>query len=203
VRRSVQKIIIGSLLGDGWLNPMTPTQKSSYRVKYSDRSIGYLTWIHDQVAELKPSELKSIPKYSQHLFYTESRTDLGEFRKLFYPNEGEKRVPQNIKSLLKDPLSLAVWFMDDGTLDFRDKYHRNALFATHCFSFNDCNLLSDMLRENFGLKVSVCKCQMRGKMYYRLYVYSESMKLFEDIIKPFMHKDYAYKIRNCQGQQQR
>ena len=83
-------------------------------------------------------------------------------------------------------------------IDFRDKYHRNALFATHCFSFNDCALLKDTLLKNFGIRVSVCKCQMRGKMYYRLYVYSESMNLFEDTVRPFIHKDYAYKIRSCQ-----
>lgn len=136
-----------------------------------------------------------IEKYSQHYFYTSLSKELGDIRKLFYPNEGKKRVPPNIKELLNDPMSLAIWYQDDGTLDFRSKYHRNSLFATHCFSFEDCILLRDTLLENFGIKVSVCKCKMREKMYYRLYVLSESMNSFVEIIHPFVHENFAYKIR--------
>ena len=195
MKKHVQNIIVGSLLGDGWLNQMSSTQKSVFCLKCNDKSIGYLKWIQEHIGELKPSVLKNIEKYSQHYFYTQSRTDIGELRTLFYPKEGKKIVPPNIKDLLTDPVSLAVWYQDDGTLDFRDKYHRNALFATHCFSFEDCVLLKETLQENFGIKVSVCKCQMRGKMYYRLYVYSESMDCFVKTIQPYIHENYTYKIR--------
>lgn len=195
MKKEVQNIVVGSLLGDGWLNAISPTQKSVFCVKCHDKSIEYLDWLREQIAELKPSQLKSVSRYSQHYFYTRSQRDLGDFRKLFYPNEGKKRVPPNIKKLLNDPVSLAVWYQDDGTLDFRSKYHRNALFATHCFSFKDCTLLKETLYENFGIKVSVCKCQMRGKMYYRLYVLSESMDCFVETVRPHIHENYAYKIR--------
>ena len=195
MEKCVQSIIVGSLLGDGWLNQISPTLKSVFCLKCNDKSIGYLEWIRKEIRELKPSVLKSVEKYSQHYFYTQSREDIGNLRKIFYPNEGKKIVPPNIKSLLTDPVSLAIWYQDDGTLDFRSKYHRNALIATHCFSFEDCVLLKDTLQENFGIKVSVCKCQMRGKMYYRLYVLSESMDCFVETIRPHIHQDYAYKIR--------
>lgn len=195
MKKRVKNILVGSLLGDGWLHGLSPTQKSSFHLKCNNKSIGYLDWVRNELDELNPSDLKSIEKYSQHHFYTQSSTDIGEFRKLFYPHEGKKIVPPNIKELLTDPLSLAIWYQDDGTLDFRSKYHRNSLFATHCFSFEDCTLLKETLQENFGIKVSVCKCQMRGKMYYRLYVYSESMNCFVKTIRPHIHKNYTYKIR--------
>lgn len=191
----MQDIIVGSLLGDGWLNKISPTQKSVFCLKCNDKSIGYLEWIREEIRELKPSVLKAVQKYSQHYFYTQSREDIGNLRKIFYPWEGKKIVPPNIKRLLTDPVSLAVWYQDDGTLDFRSKYHRNAMIATHCFSFEDCILLKDTLQENFGIKVSVCKCQMRGKMYYRLYVLSESMSCFVEAVRSEVHSDYAYKIR--------
>lgn len=102
-------------------------------------------------------------------------------------------MPTDIKDLLYDPVSLAIWYQDDGTLDFRSKYHRNAMFATYCFPFEDHILLKDALLENFGIKVSICKCQMRSKMYYRLYVLSESMNRFMKTIEPFVHREFAYK----------
>src|SRR3989344_2679438 len=191
--KQTQNIVIGSLLGDGWLKSMSSTQKSSFYLKCNNKSIGYLKWIRGQISELNPSELKSIEKYSQHYFYTQLSKALGGFREIFYPNEGKKRVPPNIRELLYDPKSLAIWYQDDGTLDFRSKYHRNAMFATYCFSFEDCVHLKNTLLENFGIKVSVCKCQMRGKMYYRLYVLSESMNHFMETVKPFIHRDFSYK----------
>ena len=191
----VKNIVVGSLLGDGWLQPIYPsTGKSSYRVKYNDKSIDYLKWIREQVLELEPSPLKEIAKYSQHYFFTRSRRDIGELRELFYPNEGKKIVPENIQDLLSDPLTLAIWYQDDGTLDKRNKYHWNAMLATYCFTYEDCGRLANTVRQNFGIEMSVCKCQMRGKMYYRLYVLSKSMHRFIETVRPFIHPNYAYKI---------
>ena len=188
-------LLVGSLLGDGWLSALTPsTKKAVYYLKYNDKSIEYLRWMRQQLVELQPSELKSIPKYSQHYFYTRASTDVGKMRSIFYPNEGRKRVPGNIEKLLSDPLALAIWYQDDGTLDRRSKYHWNAIFATYCFPYEECILLATAVRRNFGIEMSVCRCKMRGKMYYRLYVLSDSMKQFMSTIGPYIHEDYQYKI---------
>lgn len=190
-----RNILVGSLLGDGWLKPLSPrTGTSTYCVKYNDKSLGYLRWLKKELRELEPSELKAVPKYHQHYFYTTSRSDIGELRKVFYPQERSKRVPKNIHELLTDPLSLAIWYQDDGTLDHRTNYHWNAMFATYCFPYNDCELLAKAVKQNFDIDMSICRCQMRGKMYYRLYVPSKSMTGFIKIITPHMHSDYAYKI---------
>ena len=194
MENKARNIVVGSLLGDGWLIKLRPnTKTSTLYVKYNDKSLGYLKWLRTQLKELNPSELKSIPRYNQHYFYTSSRTDIGDLRQQFYPNEEEKRVPENIGQLLTDPISLAIWYQDDGTLDRRSKYHWNAMIATYCFPMNDCVLLKNAIMTNFGIEVSVCKCQMRSKMYYRLYVPSRSMERFMKIINPYIHADYAYK----------
>lgn len=188
-------MIVGSLLGDGWLTARRPRAgTSTFYLKYHDKSLNYLLWIRENIMELQPSALKAIPKYTQHYFYTKSRTDIGDLRSLFYPNEGKKRVPKNIHEILTDPLTLAIWYMDDGTLDRRSKYHWNAMFATYCFPYQDCLLLTKAVRRNFGIEMSVCRCQMRGKMYYRLYVPARSMTLFVETVRPYMHENYAYKI---------
>ena len=187
--------MVGSLLGDGWLTALRPkTGTSTYYLKYQDKSFEYLGWIREQIAELQPSTLKAIPKYSQHYFYTRSREDIGELRKIFYPDEGMKRVPMRFIDLLTDPLTLAIWYQDDGTLDRRHKYHRNAMIATYCFPYQDCQRLARAIGDNFDIEMSICRCQMRGKMYYRLYVPSRSMNRFIETVRPHIHANYAYKI---------
>ncbi len=190
----IRNIVAGSLLGDGWLDGISNTGKSNYRVKYNDKSIGYLEWLREQVRELSPSELKTIPKYSQHYFFTEYSKELGDLRKIFYPNEGKKRVPQNIAKLFDEPIGLAIWYQDDGTLDRRSKYHWNVRIATYCFPYQDCDLLAKTVKANFNIEMSVCRCQMRGKVYYQLYVPSKSMNKFIETVKPYIHQDYAYKV---------
>jgi hypothetical protein len=115
------------------------------------------------------------------------------FREIFYP-EGKKIVPKQIGSLLTDPLSLAVWYMDDGSLDKRDKYHLNSTIATFCFSYKDCVLLTKTLKVNFGVEARVHKSTMRGKIGYRLYIVSGSMAGFMKIIQPYIQPCFMYKL---------
>lgn len=202
MRESTKEIIVGSLLGDGWLTALSPkTGTSRYVVKYQGSSKSYLLWLKRQVLELNPAPLKVVSKYSQYYFYTKARTDIGEMRKLFYPKEGRKVVPSNIGKLLRSPQSLALWYQDDGTLDQRSGYHWNAMFSTYCFSYSECVLLANVVWKNFRIHMSVCRCRMRGKMYYRLYVRSESMPHFIKIVRPFIHPTFRYKIVGKTGQQ--
>jgi len=103
-------------------------------------------------------------------------------------------VPDNIQEVLKNPLSLAIWYMDDGNLDNRYKYHLNSSFATFCFSYKECNLLAEALKSNFGVEARVHKSTMRGKEYYRLYIVASSMKRFVKTIKNFIVPCMQYKV---------
>ena len=103
-------------------------------------------------------------------------------------------MPATIGELLTDPISVAVWYQDDGTLDRRARYHWNVRLATYCFPYEDCVLLKEILKKNFGLEVSICRCAMRNKVYYQLYVPTKSMERFMEVVRPFIHENYAYKI---------
>ena len=146
------------------------------------------------MSPLGVSELKPKKNYHQHRFYTKTTEELGKLRQLFYPR-GRKIVPADIKQLLKDKLTLAVLYQDDGTLDCRRKEHYNALFATHCFSHSDCQLLARTLQDNFNLDVRVCKCRMRGKLRFRLYITSKSMEHFIGLVESHVIPCFRYKIR--------
>jgi len=203
MNEEIKSIFVGLILGDGYLTPFVgESRKSKIDIKGDNKYLPYLKWLHRKLKPVGVSELKPKKDYNQHLFYTKTTEEIGKLRKIFY-SKGRKTVPKNIRKFLKNPLTLAVWYQDDGTLDCRDKYHYNALFATHCFSFSECKLLAEALRMNFNLDVRVCRCQMRGKVRYRLYITSKSMNRFIDLIKPFINPCFKYKIRKFASQQQR
>ena len=188
-----QKIVIGSILGDGTIYPFNKKGEAILEYKYDDKYFSYLVWIHEKLAPLGVGEIKPHTGFHQHRFRLFPNKEIGTLRKVFYPN-GKKIVPQTIKKLLVDPLSLAIWYMDDGCLDFRPKEHCNATFATFCFSWDECLLLKQTLQENFDLTVSVHRNTMRGKVYYRLYIPSSSMYRFTKLIQPFILPCFFYKI---------
>jgi hypothetical protein len=193
--RKIRNILVGTVLGDTYLNPLVGKSRSSRaNIKGDNKYLPYLQWLHSELRPLGVSELKPKKNYHQHSFYTKTCKEVGELRELFYPH-GEKIIPVNIGELLKDSLTLAVWYQDDGTLDYRKKDHYNSLFATHCFSFSDCGLLADTLRENFSLDARVYKCRMRGKLRFRIYIASKSMERFMSLVGPYVLPCFSYKVR--------
>lgn len=133
MNEKIKAILIGLTLGDGYLTPFVgASRRSRMEIKGDNKNLSYLRWLHSQLKPIGVSDLKPKRNYHQHRFYTKTTKETGKLRELFYPS-GQKIIPRSIKKLLKNPLSLAVWYQDDGSLDYRSKYHYNAMFATYCF----------------------------------------------------------------------
>ncbi len=189
-----QSILIGLILGDGYLTkPFGKSTRSALDIKYDVKSLEYLTWLHEELYELNPSPVRKKKGFHQYRFYTKRREDIGELRNLFYP-QGHKKIPEDIQKYLTDPLTIAIWYQDDGRLDFRKKYHCNVVLATYCFPYHECILLANAFRANFDLDVRVCRYTMRGKLYFCLYVTSKSMDRFMQIVEPYVQKCFHYKL---------
>ena len=189
------KVVIGSILGDGSLKGFSKKAQASqiYVSQHSDK-LPYLEWLHSKLEEgFEMNSIKPKKGYRQHYFMSKPDKVLGSLKKKFYQND-KKVIPFDMVELLKEPISLAVWYMDDGTLDKRSKYHFNASVATYGFSFEGCSILTEVLEKNFGIVASVNRSKMREKIYPRLYIKSESMERFVSLVKPFIHPVFNYKI---------
>ena len=101
--KQTQAILIGLILGDGYLSkPVGKKTITSYLdLKYDEKYLKYLTWIHKELKELNPSEIKKKKGFHQYRFYTKSRGDIGSLRNIFYPN-GTKIIPSDILQYLEE-----------------------------------------------------------------------------------------------------
>lgn len=188
-----EAIVVGSLLGDGWLGVRSKIGTAVFGVKYKSASLPYLEWIHSELAILGLKDIRPKPNYDQYMFYSKPSIFFGDYRKLFYP-DNIKIVPDNVESLLTDPISLAVWYMDDGSLDQRPKSHCTANIATYGFTFEDCHKLKSAIKKNFNLDVGVHKVTCRKVTYFRLYVFSKTVPDFMNLIKPYILPCFSYKL---------
>lgn len=185
-------IIIGTLLGDGCLE--RNGRNVRLRLEHSKDQKSYLVW---KFKELKSIVTGSVMKvrayhkinkrfYDSYRAYTFSHEAMHYYQNMFYLNN-KKVIPNNIFELLKDPLSLAIWFMDDG-------YKRNDCNAfrlgTDSFAKEEQALLQEALLKNFGIETKMHK---KGK-YWNIYIPERESKKFVNIIKPYIIPKFEYKI---------
>ncbi|KKR92374.1 MAG: LAGLIDADG homing endonuclease [Candidatus Daviesbacteria bacterium GW2011_GWA1_41_61] len=187
-------IIIGSILGDGFLQK-TGAKNARLRLEHSLLQKEYLLWkcqILGNYFQSKPQILeRKNPVFDKTYQYIRAQSysgsELGIFFHLFYKN-GKKIIPEKISDLLKDPLMLAVWFMDDGYYYPRDRIAY--LYLPKLDQASIDNLLN-ALKVNFNLS-PILKIKKRGE-YVLNFSVVETKKLVQ-LIKLFVISSMSYKI---------
>jgi hypothetical protein len=177
-----RSILIGTLLGDGTLRKKTNTL---LEVNHSSKQKEYVFWLYSKFEEYvnNPPKIR-INGFNRtsYRFITRSISALNEYYESFYANRGQKTVPENLRL---GSLSLAVWFMDDGSKS------RNAVYLnTQQFTLSDQESLRNLLEDDFGFRVTL----NRDKSYFRLRLSCNSTKGFCNLISPILLDSMRYKL---------
>ncbi len=186
-------IVIGNILGDGGVYIHRGSSKAYYNIKQAEKYSEYINWLFSELKDLCPSGIKSRKDNKQVYFYTSPNEELTFLQAKFY-HERIKKIPDDIKSILTSPLSLAVWFMDDGTLDYRPKDHCAFHLCTNCFTKEDTQKLIDTLKENFGIDSSLHYTLCRGKRHCRIYIGAKGRDRFINLVTPYIIDCFKYKL---------
>jgi len=176
-----RSIIIGSLLGDG---TMRCRANALLEVNHCLAQKVYVDWKYQQLATLvltPPKARKSNGTRVAYRFTTRSLPELTPYYRWFYQG-GHKVIPND---LLLDPLSLAVWFMDDGCKSYKALY-----LNTQQFDFESQMRLVQILDKQWNIKVTL----NRDKQYLRLRVAVSSVSDFKEIVKPYILTFFEYKF---------
>lgn len=119
------------------------TKKAVREQKQSSKSLDKINTARDGIPRIEKT-------YKGIRFMTRNHHVFGEARLRWYPN-GIKIVPKDLTYL--SPLTVAIWFADDGMCT---KYHDNRLtitFHTNGFTKEDVERLIDILNTQFGCKL--------------------------------------------------
>ena len=187
-----KEIVIGTVLGDGYLE-FNGCRGTRLQIKQSKKHKDYVFWLYSNLKSLCKSEPKQRKDTEQWYFSTRSLDELTDIHRIFYP-KGKKIVPKEIKNLLDSSLSLAIWYMDDGKLDFIPKVHCSPYFCTDSFSFKDVESLINVLRENFGVMANIQNYSIRNNIYPRIYIKAITRDNFFSVIRKHIIKCFHYKL---------
>jgi len=192
---NVLQLIIGSLLGDGHLEKRTKGIGTRLIIEQTSRNVEYLMWLYNFFFErgyctkLKPKIFKRIKKnnviYYGCKFNTYTFSSLNWLHESFYSNDKIKHLPISLLKYYLEPVTLAIWFMDDGS-----KLGSGFKIAINCFNLIELEQLCKLLYDKFNLNCSLHK----DKLNWTIYIKKSSAKEFANLIEPYMLNSMKYKL---------
>jgi hypothetical protein len=185
-------ILVGLLLGDGSLE-FNGCRGTRLQIKQAAAKKEYVFWIYQQFADMVKTPPQQRPDTLQWYFGTRYRRDLEEIRCEFY-RERAKVVPSKIADWIQSPISLAVWYMDDGRLDYREKSHYAYRLSTDSFTEPEVRSLQRILEERFDVSSSIQLSLCRGKRYPQLHIGKNGRDQFYKIVSPYILPCFNYKL---------
>lgn len=188
-----KSIIFGSLLGDACLKTSRGCPNAILSISHSDKQREYIWWLYEELKTLcnnEPKEYISKGKYVTIEMKTRFRKDLGEIKnKIYIP----KKTVSSWWLDQIDDLSLAIWFMDDGTLSYINKVKSIFSFATNSFSAEENYLLSSVLKSKFGIDSEVKPINRGNSLQYNLIISDNSFEKFNETVSPHIINCMKYK----------
>jgi hypothetical protein len=152
-------------------------------VNHSVHQRSYVDWKYRQLAELVATPPKTRQGNAGRIAYrflTRSLPELTPFYRAFYA-EGVKSVPE----IELQPMTLAVWFMDDGSRS------RSAVYLnTQAFDIRSQERLLGLLRDQWGIRGTL----NRDRTYKRIRISVEGTRRFVKIIEPLLLLEFRYKL---------
>lgn len=185
-------VLVGTILGDAYVDGFEKDARISILHSIKQRKL--VEWKHQElkrfvkqkITKSKSYDPRTQKRYIYIRFQTRRFPEFKELRDIFYKGK-RKIVPENIQELLVNPISLAVWYMDDGG---RRKDCHGMFLNTLGFSKREQIVLQDCLTENFGINSRIHWISDG----YRLYIPVNDAKKFCRIIGPYIIPSMIYKL---------
>jgi Holliday junction resolvase RusA-like endonuclease len=186
-----REILVGTLLGDGHLETSNDGQTYRLKIEHGVAQQEYVTWLYEEFKEWVRSEpyVRARPDGRVFTgFTTYSHSALRFYGHQFYDRK-KKKVPALIHKLLT-PLSVAVWYMDDGSR--KSAKHKTYIIHTYGFVRRDLENLQKAC-TNLGIETSLHK---QKKDTWRIYVLTRSAPKLREILEQHVShiKTMQYKI---------
>jgi recombination protein RecA len=192
------QVVLGSLMGDGSLSPNRRGRRGvRFYMGHGAEQHEYLDWKVSLLGNIGVSRREN----AQGAVFADFTPlpELAELHDTVYLLPGRKTLTEEYFKALT-PLSLAIWFMDDGSFTLRSKglQQRTAggsgrvQFCIEAMSEGTRDRLVDYLSDNYGLDVS---WRRAGAAQQAVLTFTtESSKKFLELVAPYVHPSMDYKL---------
>jgi recombination protein RecA len=189
----LEHLLLGSMLGDGSIK-QEGEMAAYFREEHAQEQKAYAKWKEKAFGRLcrTPSDNRHGYGYS-----TVSLYEFAQVRSKFYSqNRRYKHVTTELLEQL-NPLSLAIWYLDDGTNNRPRTGGNSKTIYLHRLTENECRSFEGIFATKFGI---ICRIKYYPKgASSRISFYGAEADKFEDLIRPYCHRSMAYKLTKHDG----
>jgi recombination protein RecA len=193
------KLILGGVMGDGALSwPVSGQHVSArYRMGHGVKQVDYLDWKASLLGNITQS--RSTNSKGAAFVDLTPLAELAPVRESVYFGDGKKHLTwEYLKALT--PLSLAIWYMDDGTFTVRAKGLQERTkdgsgrseICVQAFSEGSQQRLLEYLSDTYGIRPTLMKKGARQQAFF-VFSKDETAKLHE-LVSPYIHPSMQYKL---------
>lgn len=202
--QSVKSIILGSVLGDGSLLINNGYRNAVFTFRHSIIQKEYFDWkvkTLDEISSLNSVHLQEPDGYSKNKKIIFKSKAIEQLTEIYNVLKVKKKIFIR-RSWLNHltPLSLAIWWCDDGTLT-----SSGGVFCTYGFPEEQVITLAKYLEVVWGLNARCCVIKTKIKLlesgnhnkgiYFKVWLNKTEVKKFLRIIIPYIPvKEMIYKI---------
>lgn len=183
-----QSVLIGTILGDAGIRYRG--NECRLHIKHSARQLDLVRFkrqIFDSITSMSERvfvQQVQLKNYSFAEFVTLTHPIFTKYYHIFY-RDNRKIIPDNIGTLLTNPLSLAVLIMDDGSAEYA-----GLSIQTHSFSKKEVILLATAINDNFGLKTTI----RLNKGKWIIYFPKANMEKLKSLVGKYILPSFRYKF---------
>ena len=183
-----EQILLGTLLGDAYIGKLQGRSKTysiawehcleqeEYALWKAENSLNNFSFSRRSRLDSRTNRI-----YNSIVFYS-TKDNYQEYKELFYSEN--KQVSQDILNKLQ-PLSIAIWFMDDGNLFYNGNICHLTL-SVNGFDEESVDRIINYFQNKFGILFKKIGRAIRLTSV-------RQVELFESFFKEYYHKSMNYK----------
>jgi recombination protein RecA len=190
------QVVLGGLMGDGALAPTRSGHGARFRFGHGAEQTDYADWkasLFANVAARRSTNAKGAVSYD-----VQPMVELAELRSAVYGEHGKVFSCDYLKQLT--PLSLAIWYMDEGGFTLRaeglqDRTAEGSGRSEICVQAMEPTTrqrLVDHLSDTWGINATLSTRGTR-ETHFLMFSNDETAK-FHALIAPFVHPSMQYKL---------
>jgi recombination protein RecA len=187
-------VILGSLMGDGALSPTRSGHGARFRIGHGAKQTAYADWKASLFGNLRVS--RSTNDDGAVFHDVQPLPELAELRRAVYIAGKKVLSYEYLKRLT--PLSIALWYQDDGTFTLRSKGLQERTqggsgrseICVQAFERSSRERLRDHLADTFDLHAKLIQRAGQAVLQFPT---AETAKL-HDLVAPFVHPSMDYKL---------
>lgn len=181
-------VLIGSLLGDmgmerKYKNTRFSISHGGKQEEYFDYKCNIFKNLIKSINKKQRFDKRTNKYYNSYKTHSITNNCFNDLFNLFY-NKGKKEINENILNKLS-PLSLAIWYMDDGD--------KTGVLATNSYTIEECILIKNYFKNKWNIDTTI---QLTKNNQPLIYFTKNGKKIFYELTYRYFIPSMLYKIEN-------